>query len=370
MSAWSAAGIIRAVGFVLLLLAGAPAWSHALDAALLQSAAFETADGRTRGTLSLDLPLRPLAHALALDADGDGRLRWREVAQAQARLREFVAAGVGVEDERGACAIDVGEPQLREGDAGPQLAFALGVDCASAPVALRYALLFDHDPGHRALWTTADGAARVFADDLRRHAWPPASGVFGAFFAQGVHHILVGADHLAFVLALLLAVSLDGTSPRARLAPAAATLRRAAAVVTAFTIAHSITLGLAALGWVVPASGPVEILIAASVVFAALNNLGSWVRRHAALAFAFGLVHGFGFAGALGEIGLPQERTLAALFAFNLGVEAGQLGVVLLLLPLLHALARLPRDPRWVTAPASLALAAAGTWWCGQRLFA
>lgn len=368
MSVRRAPGFARLVGIVLLVIGGATAHGHALDAALLQSTAFETADGRMRGTLALDLPLRPLAQALVLDADGDGRLRWREVAQAGPRLRDRVAAGVVIEDERGACVVDVGGPRLREGDAGPLLAFVLAVDCATAPAALRYGLLFDHDPGHRALWTTADGAARVFDADTQRRAWPRETGVFVAFFAEGVHHILIGADHLAFVLALLLAVSLVRESSRWQLAPQATTLRRAAVVVTAFTLAHSLTLALAALGWVVPASRPVEVLIAASVVFTALNNLRTWVRRHALLAFGFGLVHGFGFAGALAELGLPQGRTLAALLAFNLGVEAGQLGVVLLALPALYALARLPRDPRRVTAPASLALAAAGAWWCGQRL--
>jgi hypothetical protein len=139
--------------------------------------------------------------------------------------------------------------------------------------------------------------------------------------------------------------------------------------VTAFTIAHSITLSLAALGWITPASRWVEAAIAASVLVAALNNV--WpvvVRRVWLVAFSFGLIHGFGFAGALSELGLPDRARLAALVGFNLGVEIGQLLIVCLVLPLLYAVRNKQWYPRFVMPLASIIIAALAAWWMYLRL--
>ena len=141
-------------------------------------------------------------------------------------------------------------------------------------------------------------------------------------------------------------------------------------VVTAFTIAHSITLSLAALGVISLPSRWVESAIAASVVLAALNNVyplvyaGRW-----AIAFGFGLIHGFGFASVLADLGLPQESLLLALVAFNLGVELGQLVIVGVFLPFAYAL----RDTRWyrrtIFVGGSVAVIAMASVWLIQRAF-
>jgi hypothetical protein len=182
-----------------------------------------------------------------------------------------------------------------------------------------------------------------------------------------LRHILIGYDHILFLLALLMSVML-------RLARGGVELRRAlvelATVVSAFTLGHSITLALAALGVVDPPSRLVESLIAASVVLAALNNVVPLVQRRLWLfALGFGLVHGFGFAGVLRDLGLPDQSLLVALFGFNLGVEAGQLAIVALFVPLIFAIERLDLYPRLVMRVGSSAIAILALVWLVERAF-
>jgi HupE / UreJ protein len=191
----------------------------------------------------------------------------------------------------------------------------------------------------------------------------PASSTALRFFGLGVEHIFTGGDHLAFLLALLLLGGSLGTLVR---------------IVTAFTVAHSLTLALAALGVLTLSPRIVEPLVAASIAAVAAENL--WALRLDAAAaaralrhrwlvtFGFGLIHGFGFAGALREVGLPRDHLPLALAMFNLGVEAGQVCVVAAALPLLTLL----RRRKWFAANGprvlSAALGAAGLVWLVQRL--
>lgn len=167
------------------------------------------------------------------------------------------------------------------------------------------------------------------------------------YLKEGVHHIWIGTDHILFLLALLLpSVFLLGPSakrtgpkwehhPHRTFAPAFGSVFK---VVTAFTAAHSITLTLAALGAVTLPSRFVESTIAASIVVAAWNNLRPFFRDRAwMVAFAFGLIHGFGFASVLTDLGLPKGTLVGALVAFNVGVELGQLAIVVAFLPLAFA---------------------------------
>ena len=180
------------------------------------------------------------------------------------------------------------------------------------------------------------------------------SSALRRFVPIGVEHILFGLDHIAFLLALLL--------PGGR-------WRSLLGVITAFTLAHSVTLALAVLGLVRPVPWLVEGVIALSIVAAAGENLlSSGVSRvgiRAMYAAGFGLVHGFGFAGALGEVGLPAEVLGWALAGFNIGVEIGQLGIVVLVVPLLGWVGRRELVVRW----GSVAIMAAGLYWTVVRLF-
>ena len=167
-----------------------------------------------------------------------------------------------------------------------------------------------------------------------------------AFFRLGIEHILTGYDHILFLFALILR---------------GGRLRSLIGIVTAFTIAHSITLALAVLGVVVVPSAIVEPVIALSIAYVALENIfrksaasGRWV-----VSFVFGLVHGFGFAGALLELGLPPSGIVGSLLFFNLGVEAGQAMVVAALFPALLWLCRFAWERRAVTAISAAVFVAA-----------
>jgi hypothetical protein len=188
----------------------------------------------------------------------------------------------------------------------------------------------------------------------------PAAGGAGAYLSLGVEHILLGLDHLAFVLALLVLVSGRWMLLK---------------TVTAFTAAHSITLALATFGILVLPPAPVELLIAASILLLAVEiaerergRPGPVASRPWQVAFGFGLVHGLGFAGALSELGLPEEAVLPALLLFNVGVELGQLAFVA---AVLGAVALLRHQARLATIAPRLAAWLVGVpsaYWCIDRL--
>ncbi len=179
------------------------------------------------------------------------------------------------------------------------------------------------------------------------------------FVLLGIGHIFTGYDHIAFLIGLLLA---------------GGALRDVIRVVTSFTLAHALTLALATLGLVTPPAALVEPLIAASVVYVALENLLDLWRKRARpgrrwrIAFGFGLVHGFGFAGALKELHLPGTGLATALFSFNLGVELGQAAIVAMAFPLLAQLRRRPGFAGAGLPAGSLTVGAAGLVWLVQRV--
>lgn len=185
--------------------------------------------------------------------------------------------------------------------------------------------------------------------------------VAGSYLVLGIEHILGGIDHLLFVLALLLVVR--GT-------------RRIVLTITAFTVAHSITLVAATLGWMKVAGPPVEAIIALSIVFVASEAVhglqgrpGLSARAPWVVAFSFGLLHGFGFAGALAEVGLPQKAIPVALLMFNVGVEIGQLIFVTFLLGLRAHLARMPNAlPVWAQSVPAYVIGAVAMFWVIERI--
>jgi len=185
--------------------------------------------------------------------------------------------------------------------------------------------------------------------------------VAGSYLVLGITHILGGIDHLLFVLALLLIVR-GG--------------RRIILTITAFTVAHSITLVAATLGWVTVPGPPVEATIALSIVFVAAEcvhslqgRTGLTARTPWVVAFSFGLLHGFGFAGALAEVGLPQKAIPVALLVFNVGVEVGQLMFVACLLGVGSLLTRLPGGvPAWTRAVPPYAIGTVAMFWVIERI--
>jgi hydrogenase/urease accessory protein HupE len=187
--------------------------------------------------------------------------------------------------------------------------------------------------------------------------------VFGTYLQLGVEHILTGVDHLLFVLCLILLVR---------------SVRKLLATVTAFTVAHSITLAAATLGLVKVPAAPVEASIALSIVFLASELLRAPTARSDVtrsypwlVAFSFGLLHGLGFAGALAEIGLPHGEIPLALFSFNVGVELGQLAFIAVVLLLNYVARRLvERASDWASRATAYAIGCTAAYWVFQRLAA
>ena len=228
------------------------------------------------------------------------------------------------------------------------------------------AYMFPYDPVHQTFVNVYEGDDLVTQAILDRgrtefdHITGTRQGTFAVirkFVASGVHHILIGPDHMLFLVGLLL---LGGT------------VRRLIVVVSAFTLAHSITLSLAALNIFDPPARIVEPAIALSIVFIGVDNLivrgGRDVR--AWIAFAFGFVHGFGFAGVLREMGLENRALAWSLLSFNLGVEIGQLFVVIVVATALAALrTRSETAGRRLAFAGSIGVIAAGTFWFFQRVF-
>lgn len=341
-----------------------------------------TVDG-SRIDVRWDIALRDLDMALDLDTDRDERLTWGEVRARHADIAAFALPALALSVDGAACMPrqPVAHALDRHSDGTyAVLRFSVACPAAADRAGASYRLFADLDPTHRGIvrMQAPRAAPRtlVLAPDGAVAVLEPAAGGsmlagFSSFVATGVHHILIGWDHLAFLLALLLPSVLR----RACTGWVASTSLRASLVdilkiVTAFTLAHSVTLALATLQWVTLPPRLVESAIAASVAFAAVDNVRPLVRgARWQMAFAFGLVHGFGFASVLADAGLGRESLALGLLGFNLGVELGQLGVVAALLPLLW-LARGTRTYRRALMPAlSLLLMLAGAGWFVERAF-
>jgi hypothetical protein len=325
---------------LLALLWSVPAWAHKpSDSYLTLDVRGKHIDGQW------DIALRDLDMAIGLDQDGNGELTWNEVRARHPAIAAYALSRLQVASGGQACPLRVTQQLLDDHSDGAYAVLRLSGDCAAdvAQLDLDYRLLFDIDPQHKGLLQLRhDGqvSTAIFAPDSAHQSLRMAgtSGwrQFGDYVRHGIWHIWIGFDHILFLLSLLLPAVLVY---RDQTWQSRATFRSAAfdvlKIVTAFTLAHSITLTLATLGVVSLPSRLVESAIAASVVLAALNNLWPIFHgRRALVAFCFGLIHGFGFASVLLDLGLPKAALAMSLLGFNLGVEIGQITIVALFLPL------------------------------------
>ena len=254
----------------------------------------------------------------------------------------------------------------------------ISADCRAGlkRLSIDYRMLDAEDPSHRGLLTlTANGVAQtaVLGGAAAPRQFELSQASLGSAFIEylhaGIWHIWSGIDHLLFLLSLLLPAVLARRENRWEAVPMAApAFISIVKVVTAFTLAHSMTLSLAAFDVIRLPARLTESVIAASIIVAALNNVfprvteGRW-----RIAFAFGLLHGFGFASVLAEMGLPKGARLVSLVAFNLGVEAGQLAVVLAVMPLAYVLRSTAFYRRGVMPWGSSAIAGLAMVWFVQR---
>jgi hypothetical protein len=326
-----------------------------------------------------DIALRDLEHAIGLDRDGDGAITWGEVKERHAEIAAYALARLELTSAGSDCATAAVEQLIDRHSDGAYAVLHFVADCP-APVAtldVAYGLLFDLDPLHRGLvQAQSGGLTRTSILGPERRTWrirldsPDLGRQFASYLREGIWHIWIGIDHILFLLCLLLpAWRRQGSERPGR--HGAAAFGEIVKVVTAFTVAHSITLGLAALGVVELPSRLVESAIAASIVFAALNNVHPMVTRRLWLvAFGFGLIHGFGFASVLADLALPRHALVQALLGFNLGVEIGQLALVAVFLSLCWALRRLEVVwPRWAAPLPAWAIAGIAALWFVERAF-
>jgi hypothetical protein len=325
------------------------------------------------------IALRDLDYAIGFDGNDDGAITWGELRQRHQAIKAYALARLRIEGDGTACPIETGEQLVDSLADGAYTVLRFSIGCRRPEsLGVNYSLFFDIDRQHRGLLRLdANGASQtaVFSPDRSRQTFDLAAASplrqFATYVREGVWHIWIGYDHLLFLLTLLLPAVLQRRPkcwtavPRFRDA-----FLHVLGIVTAFTLAHSCTLSLAALGVIGLPSRLVESVIAASIVIAALNNLYPLVTRRLWLvALTFGLAHGFGFASVLADLGLPRGALLVSLVAFNLGVELGQLAVVSLALPLIYALCRWRHYPLAVLQGGSLAIVSVASLWFIQRAF-
>jgi hypothetical protein len=327
-----------------------------------------------------DIALRDLDFAIGLDADGNGEITWGEVKTKHAEIAAYALARLAISADDVPCPTAAVSHLIDQHSDGGYAVLRLVADCPRSPAELgvAYRLLFDLDRQHKGLLrleTGGDTRTAIFGPENQRQVFDLARPSPGRqlldYFAAGVEHIWTGYDHILFLLSLLLPAVLVPCGREWRPADGfRAAFADVLRIVTAFTVAHSITLGLAASKFVAVPARISESVIALSVVLVALNNLRPAVRRSRwIVAFCFGLAHGFGFASVLTDLGLPKGALATALVGFNLGVEAGQIAIVGAFLPLAYLLRDTRFYRRLILAGGSGAIAALAALWFVERAF-
>ena len=349
--------ILRRALLLIALIAAAPAASHPVPFSYLD---LRLAEDTAEGTLTIHTV--DIAHELQV-SDPDALLHAPLPADDRAVLEDVLAERLSL----GGQPIEwTGVAPAPDDDDALRLSFRLPVAPQGA-TEIR-AGLFPYDPNHQTFINIyEDGSLRRQAIlsagsepiTYYRGTTAGVGAVVATFVPAGVHHILIGPDHLLFLFGLLL---MGGG------------WRKLLGIVTAFTVGHSITLALAALGHVTPPAAIVEPLIALSIVIVGVDALLQ--RRQQGrdlrvwMAALFGLIHGFGFANVLAEFGLPQEALGWSLFSFNVGVELGQVAVVLVAAFLLGIVGRIsPGLRQGITVAGAVAIIGAGLYWFAERTF-
>ena len=355
------------------LLSAQPALAHKPSDSYLN---LEVKEQRVTGRW--DIALRDLEMAVGVDGDGDGNLTWDEVRARHDAIAAYALSHLKLASGGQDCPLQVTRQLVDRHTDGAYTVLMLSGACAGPieKLTVDYTLLAEFDPQHKGLLALRYGDATSTAilepGRARQELLVAEVGrwrQFAEYVRQGVWHIWIGFDHILFLLSLLLpAVLLYREREwvgRDGIKPAAVDVIR---IVTAFTVAHSITLTLAALGVLALPSRLVESLIAASVIVAALNNIRPLYQRARVLfAFGFGLLHGFGFASVLADLGLPQGALLTSLIGFNVGVELGQLAIVAVFLPFAYLLRNGLFYRRIIMLGGSTVIALVAAAWLAER---
>ena len=350
------------------------------------SDSYLTINVEDRGTLSgqWDIALRDLERAVGVDQDRDARVTWGELKARRAELEDHILSRLTVTardgDREQVCTLDSDGLKVDDHVDGTYAVFLLTGDCGLSPLSLtlNYRLLFDRDASHQGLVEVRYGdqpGQPVALSNQHREQTLSRDGDGGlaalaTFFRQGVHHILIGYDHILFLLTLLFPAVLvwrqGAWRPKESMREA---LLTTLGIVTAFTVTHSLTLALASLGLVNLPSWLVESAIAITVGLGAASNLApQYFPRRWVMALVFGLIHGLGFAAVLADLGLDGGSLVLTLLGFNLGVEAGQALIVLVFVPAAFLVRRTAAYRRWFVPIGSVAIIAIATVWAVERL--
>lgn len=346
-------GVVRGLAFAAILMTAAMA--HQPGVSYLNAVVEDT-----KAHLSVRLLLSELNQVLKLD--NDGAVSEQKLQQGAGAIRDYLSKKISLLVNDRALPVTIGDPKIWRDMEGIPFVDAELVFTSDEKIrrfAIRCDLLTEINKEHETLARiTAAGKSEEFVFTGDRHYEAGDRGLASTvaqFVRLGIFHIFTGYDHIAFLLGVLL---MGGS------------FKNIIKIVTSFTIAHSITLALAALGIVELPSRLIEPAIALSIVYIAGENLffKSFDRRWL-ITFFFGLIHGFGFANVLREMDLPRSGLVASLFSFNLGVEIGQVVIVSLLLPLLWAMKK-KTFYQVVIKSASVVILILGLVWLYQRIFA
>ncbi len=358
---------------ILVFFIGTPAWAHKPSDSYLS---LDIQGAEVSG--QWDIALRDLDYALGLDRDNDGAITWGEVRSRHDDITAYALAHLKLEAGGTVCSTAARDQLIDHHSDGAYTVLRLTASCPITGniLSIDYRLFFDLDAQHKGLLRLTqhgETTAAIFSQSSPSQTFSPKDASLWReskqYLYEGVWHIWLGYDHLLFLLTLLLPAVLvrrERLWEPVRDFPSA--LREVVVVVTAFTIAHSLTLGLATLGFVQLPSRLVESAIAGSVILAGTTNLyPSLIQRRSIVAFLFGLIHGFGFAGVLSGLGLPQSSLLLGLGSFNLGVEIGQLAVVACFLPLAFTLRNSPVYQPGILRAGSIAVMLIALVWLAER---
>ena len=326
------------------------------------SSGYLTLNAGKENTYSGELLLKPddIGQVAGLDTNGNGALTWGEIHQNQPLLESYITKVLSIRVNDSPCKISLSMPNIRSVSGDSYLVSPIQIVCGSAgTLGIHYDGIFEHSPTHKLLvnvnlagqsGSRSQGSSKSSSDntsvtsvldtDNRSVTFDASTTSLTALFIslvyEGVWHIFIGIDHILFLVATLLTVNLVREQKQWQKEPSTSRiLKHTVILVSAFTLAHSITLTATALNFIALDSRLVELGIAISVLLTALNNIYPLIVRLGIITFAFGLLHGMGFASVFADLNAQSNNLVLSVAAFNIGVEVGQLAIVAVLLPLL-----------------------------------
>ena len=327
-------------------------------------------------TVVVDFESDNLEQFIMIDTNKNDIVSWKEIYSKQAEIETFVLSHINISIDKQPCSLNVTKFEVyrRVHQSYIKLHLTLLCPLPQEVVRLKYDLFFDVDKDQKAFVTLANSTMKPHILSSREidvslsltetSLWSS----FKAFFVDGVWHIWIGFDHILFLFMLLLpSVYTYKHLPREKFTEVLIEILK---ISTSFTLAHSITLALSVTKVIILNSTFVEVSIALSVLFTALNNIFFFTKAKVwVIAFFFGLIHGFGFANVLHELLEKQSDFLAMLIGFNLGVELGQLAIVLTILPLLFILRKTLFYRYFIIIGFSVLTATIALLWAIERFF-